>query len=276
MKDATATFDRKFGSELITQIPQEPGIYRFWDEAGQILYVGKAKNLRRRLSQYRQADSRKKKFRRTRRILSDAHRLDWQTLPNHLEACLAEVRAIQDLKPRMNIAAAFSDRYPYLGILQEGGRIVCIYTTRPEDFPEAALHGAYRSPLVCREGFFHLVLLLEFLGHREMQARSAQKKGSIQIPFRGLSPQWLSQINDFLRGSNPNLLQELALTLLEDRNARHHAERVQSSLKSLRTFWRSEPRPLAAAIAATAYTGPYPIPQKERDPLFLAHKVPLD
>jgi len=48
-------FDRKFGVDFLAGVPREPGIYRMYDAADGLLYVGKARNLRRRLAQYRTA-----------------------------------------------------------------------------------------------------------------------------------------------------------------------------------------------------------------------------
>ena len=52
-------FDRKFGKDFLAGIPPEPGIYLFRDERDEVLYVGKAKDLRRRLGSYRNATRRK-------------------------------------------------------------------------------------------------------------------------------------------------------------------------------------------------------------------------
>src|SRR5437867_11121911 len=53
-------FERKFGTDFLATVPREPGIYRMYDAAGGLFYVGKARNLRRRLAQYRTARRTKK------------------------------------------------------------------------------------------------------------------------------------------------------------------------------------------------------------------------
>jgi excinuclease UvrABC nuclease subunit len=54
------SFDRKFGDDFLTGVPAEPGVYRFYGPEDALLYVGKARNLRRRLAQYRTTGRRKK------------------------------------------------------------------------------------------------------------------------------------------------------------------------------------------------------------------------
>ena len=48
-------FDRKFGVDLLRELPAEPAVYLFKDESGEVLYAGKAVNIRRRLQAYRTA-----------------------------------------------------------------------------------------------------------------------------------------------------------------------------------------------------------------------------
>ena len=57
-------FDTKFGADFLAGVPTEPGVYRFYDVEGALLYVGKATSLRRRLGQYRTAGRKKKEHKR--------------------------------------------------------------------------------------------------------------------------------------------------------------------------------------------------------------------
>ena len=52
-------FDQRFGVDFLAGVPTAPGVYRFLDAAGALLYVGKAGSLRRRLAQYRTAGRKK-------------------------------------------------------------------------------------------------------------------------------------------------------------------------------------------------------------------------
>ena len=68
---AVRSFDRKFGADFLASLPDSPGIYLVYDGAGELIYVGKAKNLKRRLAQYRNTQ-RLKKHRRMRGIVAAA------------------------------------------------------------------------------------------------------------------------------------------------------------------------------------------------------------
>ena len=83
-------FDRKFGEERIAQLPMSPGVYLFKDAEEKVVYVGKAKNLRRRLSQYRNA-GRRKVHRKMRLIVREAMSLHVETLADEQAALLLRI-----------------------------------------------------------------------------------------------------------------------------------------------------------------------------------------
>src|SRR5262249_53578842 len=112
---AVRNFDRKFGAEFIESLPGAPGVYLVYDQHDELIYVGKAINLKRRLSQYRNA-LRRKKYQRMRGIVKDAVRIEIQSAETHLDACLTETRLIQKHRPRWNIVGAYSFLYPLIGI----------------------------------------------------------------------------------------------------------------------------------------------------------------
>lgn len=106
-------------------IPTDPGVYRFFDEADRILYVGKAKNLRNRLSTYFHSPD--GMLQRTQRMVSTARRVDWTVVGTELEALHLEYTWIKEFKPPFNIQFRDDKGYPYLSL------------TMGEEFPRAAL-----------------------------------------------------------------------------------------------------------------------------------------
>ncbi|MBY0369164.1 GIY-YIG nuclease family protein [bacterium] len=256
-------FDRKFGREYLQSVPLGPGVYRFANAEGRTIYVGKAKNLRRRLAQYRRARKGK-----ARKIVQAATSLSWEPLLSDLEACLQELRDIQKDRPKLNVAGAFSYRYPLIGILTEEKTCTLCFTTTPEVFPSLRFHGAFRSREVTAEAFFALVRLLRFVGHASPFSREERKAYSYEITLRQLPQTWPAEIEAFLRGRSDALLQTLFHRLLEHAGARAKSEEVQEGLEALALFWRQECLPLAEAIALVGFET-YPVPQTERDPLFV-------
>ena len=163
-------FDQRFGVDFLAGVPTAPGVYRFLDAAGALLYVGKAGSLRRRLAQYRTA-GRKKNERKRRALVKAAATITWEVCASDLAASLTEIRLIQTLRPRRNVASAFPFLYPYIGIRVDGRETFFCLTTGPEAFPSFELHGAFRSRDATGEAFHALARLLRFVGHPIPRAR---------------------------------------------------------------------------------------------------------
>lgn len=95
-------------------IPTDPGVYRFYDENSRILYVGKAKNLRNRLSTYFQSSA--GMMERTARMVATARRVDWTVVGTELEALHLEFTWIKEFRPPFNIQFRDDKGYPYLAV----------------------------------------------------------------------------------------------------------------------------------------------------------------
>jgi len=95
-------------------IPTNPGVYRFMDAHGAVLYVGKAKNLRQRLTSYF-ADPAALHF-RTATMVRTAAQVDWTVVQNELEALQLEYTWIKKYDPRFNVKYRDDKSYPWLAI----------------------------------------------------------------------------------------------------------------------------------------------------------------
>ncbi len=93
----------------IAALPDGPGVYRFFDAEGGLLYVGKARNLRRRVSSY---FSGRRAGRHGARFLARAQRLEHEPLGSELEALLEEARLIQRGAPKGNVQVQVHERAP--------------------------------------------------------------------------------------------------------------------------------------------------------------------
>lgn len=121
-------------SELMTKapidiqlqtLPDNPGIYQFLDKDGKIIYVGKAKNLKKRVSSYfRQHHDNGK----TRVLVKKIHRIDHIVVPTETDALLLENNLIKKYQPRYNVLLKDDKTYPWICIKNE--RFPRIFTTR--------------------------------------------------------------------------------------------------------------------------------------------------
>ena len=93
-------------------IPDEPGSYQFKDAGGRVIYVGKAKSLRSRLSNYFQNP--RGLPTRTRQMVESAESVEWIQVANEVEALMLEYSLIQRHKPRFNVRYTDDKSYPFL------------------------------------------------------------------------------------------------------------------------------------------------------------------
>jgi excinuclease ABC subunit C len=95
-------------------IPEQPGSYQFKDAHGRVIYVGKASNLRQRLSNYFQAP--RNLHPRTRQMVETAESVEWTTVRNEVEALMLEYSLIKQHDPRFNVRLRDDKSYPFLAV----------------------------------------------------------------------------------------------------------------------------------------------------------------
>jgi hypothetical protein len=100
--------------------PQRPGVYLFRDAHDQVLYVGRARDLRARLRSYFRSERQRPAV---EAALGALERVEWRVLGSELEAALEELRLIRELRPPANARSARPDRYLYLR--RRGDSVVC-------------------------------------------------------------------------------------------------------------------------------------------------------
>ena len=104
---------KKIIKDKIPLIPKNPGVYKMISSTGEILYIGKAKNIPNRLKSY---VSESNLPIRTERMLSLTHNLETTTTSNESEALLLEANLIKKHKPRYNILLRDDKSFPYIYI----------------------------------------------------------------------------------------------------------------------------------------------------------------
>lgn len=273
---AAKLFDKKFGADFVASLPNSPGVYLFRDESGDVLYVGKAVSLRRRLFTYRNAN-RRKLHRKMRILVRRAAALEVRALESEREALLQENALILSLRPPYNVDGAFSFLYPAIGYCSLPEHDLFCFTTRPAAYEglDFRWHGAFRSRPRAREAFDMLVELLSLLGHIEPVSRlppHPKQRGSRVVGFRKLHPEVRAHVEMLLTGADPAPLGAIAEFLLEKPRARRDAGRVEESLRCLASFWKTDLRELRAALDRAGIGGTF-VDQARRDALFIATRT---
>ena len=131
-----------------SEIPKEPGVYRFLDAEGRVLYVGKAKNLRARLSNYFGPLS--SLHERTRRMVLSAADVKWTIVGTEFEALQLEFTWIKEFQPPFNVRFRDDKSYPYLAISM-GDRVPRAFITRNRDLKGVKYFGPYTQSWAIRD-----------------------------------------------------------------------------------------------------------------------------
>ena len=123
---------------ILQRLPESPGSYQYFDEHGTVIYVGKAKNLKRRVSSYfnREHDSRK-----TAILVSKIWDIHYTVVKTEAEALLLENQLIKQFQPRYNVLLKDGKSYPSIAVTKE--YLPRIYKTRHIDRRGAIYFGPY-------------------------------------------------------------------------------------------------------------------------------------
>ena len=123
-----------------SDIPAQPGVYKWRDGEGRVIYVGKAKNLRNRLTNYFQPLY--QLHPRTQTMVLTARSLEWTVVGTELESLTLEYTWIKEFDPRFNVVFRDDKTYPYLAI-SSGERVPRIWVTRSRKRRDTRYFGPY-------------------------------------------------------------------------------------------------------------------------------------
>ena len=124
----------------LRSLPEKPGVYRFYDESGTVIYVGKAKRLKRRVSSYfnKEHDSAK-----VRMLVSKVRKIETVVVDTEWDALLLENSMIKQFKPKYNILLKDDKTYPWIAVTKEP--YPRIFPTRRPEPARMQLFGPYSS-----------------------------------------------------------------------------------------------------------------------------------
>lgn len=127
--------------ETISSLPDSPGIYRYFNREGELIYVGKAKSLKKRVSSYFNKQSQYN--RKTEKLVSEIAKIEFTITNSEFDALLLENNFIKQNQPKYNILLKDDKTFPYLCILKE--RFPRIIYTRKYIPKQGEYFGPYTS-----------------------------------------------------------------------------------------------------------------------------------
>lgn len=127
--------------ETVASLPDSPGIYRYYNQEGELIYVGKAKSLKKRVSSYFNKQSQYN--RKTEKLVSEIRKIEFTLANTEFDALLLENNFIKQYQPKYNILLKDDKTFPYLCILKE--RFPRVIYTRKYIPKQGEYFGPYSS-----------------------------------------------------------------------------------------------------------------------------------
>ncbi len=127
----------------VKNLPMLPGCYLYYDKKGEVIYVGKAVNLRNRVRSYFNPAT-WVQYPKTGRLVKEIERIEFVIRANELEALIQEAELIKKYKPRFNIRLKDDKRYPYLKVTWADD-FPTVYVTRRMDRDGSRYYGPYSN-----------------------------------------------------------------------------------------------------------------------------------
>ena len=159
--------------EKISLLPHSPGVYRYYDSAGNVIYVGKAKDLNKRVAQYFVSEDRLNL--KTRILVSKIADVQYAVVDSEADALLLENNLIKQYKPRYNILLKDSKTYPWICVT--GETFPRVFLTRKVVHNGSRYFGPYSSVKHARH-------LMDFI-NENYKLRSCRHKIDSETILRG-------------------------------------------------------------------------------------------
>jgi len=224
-------------------LPEEPGVYRMLDQRREVLYVGKARNLRRRVKSYFQ---RKPDSPRIQAMVVQVRAIECTITRSEAEALVLEHNLIKQLKPRYNVLLKDAKSYPYIQLTHETFPRLCLYRgdrSEPGDYfgPFPHVRAVHETIQQLQRAFRLRDCTDAVFRHRSRPCLKYQI-GRCSAPCVGLvdAQQYAEQVREakaFLRGENEALIERWQKEM-EQAAARLAFERaavLRDRIRALRT-----------------------------------------
>ncbi|MCW0481467.1 excinuclease ABC subunit UvrC [Gaoshiqia sediminis] len=235
--------------ELVSVLPDQPGIYQYFDNAGRIIYVGKAKNLKKRVSSY---FSKNHDNRKTALLVRNIYDIKHLVVETEEDALLLENNLIKKYQPRYNIRLKDDKTYPWIVVKNE--RFPRVFQTRNVYRDGSAYFGPYTSVLAVRTLLDLFKRLYKLRNCKFNLSKENVESGKLKVcleyhignclgPCEGLQEetaynQYIDEIKDILKGNISGVIKYLRemMKKLSDDYRFEEANQVKEKLVILEKF----------------------------------------
>lgn len=159
MADAPLPADNSYAAQKVRSFPQTPGVYLMKDDAGRVIYVGKAKNLRSRAGSYFLKAAAEDP--RTAKLVLEIRDIDYLDAESEIDALLMESRLIKDILPKFNRDLRDGKSFPYLEIFTHEDFPRVRFTREPKSHG-TKLYGPFTNPRGLRGAIQVLQKIFQF------------------------------------------------------------------------------------------------------------------
>jgi len=235
--------------EKLKDLPTQPGVYFYYDRAGKIIYIGKAKVLKNRVKSYftGQPDSPK-----TARLVARIWDLETLVTRTEVEALLTEANLIKQHKPRFNIDLRDDKTFPYIRITKED--YPQVYVTRTIVKDGSVYYGPYTNVKGLRAALAVIkrIFTIRSCNYRMDDASVAAKKvplcldyhiGKCDGPCQGLISkieyaEMIQRVEDFLKGRTDSVESYLETKMIHSADTQQYefAARYRDQLEAVRSY----------------------------------------
>ncbi len=241
--------NRDYLKSLISTLPDQPGIYQYFDNTGKIIYIGKAKNLKKRVSSY---FTKVHENRKTTLLVRNIADIKHMVVETEEDALLLENNLIKKYKPRYNVLLKDDKTYPWIVVKNE--RFPRVFQTRNIIRDGSAYFGPYTSVLTVRTllGLFRKLYKLRTCNFNLSEENVRNRKYKVCLEYHignCLGPceamietdfynQNIDQIRDILKGNISGVIKYLKdlMKQFADEYRFEEANAVKDKLISLEKF----------------------------------------
>lgn len=180
----------QLGKDFLASVPKEPGIYFFYGEDRSLLYVGKAKELKTRLSSYFRIDQ--SSPRKLQRLALLTRSLEWETLATEEEALIRENYFLRSYKPPFNRMNVRPESYLFFFLKFENNDFEIRASTQPNCIGDEQRFGCFKGKRRTLESLKAILRIFWFL-------KLGKEATALQRPFSSKRPVYQAKISDLPR-----------------------------------------------------------------------------